>query len=264
MRCVNITTQNNISGSIPIYIIQIYSKQTKIIFLLYQASRTTVIYAFLLICLISFLFIWLSWWYVWTQNPAWLTKLMKYSGKFWADPKFVHSKWETVLLCNDPSHWLGTRLGSALKCLEMVATEAIVLIEVIILWLVVSDVAIYRDHARRRLMARNAVIRWHPPVNARICYPFTIALNLLNVSDMSHYTPTNAHNWSWDGVYSFHFFHPSVCSSGSLSVHSSVDQIISALYLPQYLTNPFDICTSYQLTSEGVSHLEFCFKIAKF
>ena len=30
-----------------------------------------------------------------------------------ADSRFVHNQWETALLCNDVSHWLGTRLGSA-------------------------------------------------------------------------------------------------------------------------------------------------------
>ena len=31
-----------------------------------------------------------------------------------ADSRFVRSQWETVLLCNDVSHWLGTSLESAL------------------------------------------------------------------------------------------------------------------------------------------------------
>ena len=45
------------------------------------------------------------------------------------------------------------------------------------------------------------------------------------------------------------------------SVHLSVrGQIFSALYLPQYLPDPFHICTSYQATSEGVSHVKFIVK----
>ena len=36
---------------------------------------------------------------------------------------------------------------------------------------------------------------------------------------------------------------------------SSVDRIMSALHLQQYLLDPFPIYTSYQATSEGVSPL---------
>ena len=39
----------------------------------------------------------------------------------------------------------------------------------------------------------------------------------------------------------------------TLSICPSVDRIVSALYLQQYSSNPFHICTSYQATSEGVS-----------
>ena len=49
--------------------------------------------------------------------------------------------------------------------------------------------------------------------------------------------------------------------SRHLSVHPSVNKIMSALYLPQYLLDPFHICTSYQATSEGVSRVKV---IAKF
>ena len=33
--------------------------------------------------------------------------------KYWADSRFVPSQWETALLCNDVSHWLGVSLESA-------------------------------------------------------------------------------------------------------------------------------------------------------
>ena len=39
------------------------------------------------------------------------------------------------------------------------------------------------------------------------------------------------------------------------SVCPSVDRIVSALYLQQYSSDPFYICTSYQATSEGVSRV---------
>ena len=37
-----------------------------------------------------------------------------------ADSRFVPSQWETVLLCNDVSHWLGSNLESALGMVEEV------------------------------------------------------------------------------------------------------------------------------------------------
>ena len=46
------------------------------------------------------------------------------------------------------------------------------------------------------------------------------------------------------GVYWYHLVRLSVCPS--------VDRIVSALYLQQYSSDPFHICTSYQATSEGV------------
>ena len=41
----------------------------------------------------------------------------------------------------------------------------------------------------------------------------------------------------------------------TLSVCPSVDRIVSALYLQQYSSDLFHICTSYQATSEGVSRV---------
>ena len=43
----------------------------------------------------------------------------------------------------------------------------------------------------------------------------------------------------------------------------SVDRILSALYLQQYSSDPFHICTSYQATSEGVSRVMFVSKFKK-
>ena len=53
---------------------------------------------------------------------------------------------------------------------------------------------------------------------------------------------------SWKGLLLV-----SPCPSVGLSVCPSVDRIVSALYLQQYSSDPFYICTSYQATSEGVS-----------
>ena len=50
-----------------------------------------------------------------------------------------------------------------------------------------------------------------------------------------------------------------VCSS----VCPSVDRIMSALYLQQYSSDPFHICTSYQATSEGLLCVKFVPKLKK-
>ena len=55
-------------------------------------------------------------------------------------------------------------------------------------------------------------------------------------------------------------FNLSVCPSVPLSICPSVDRILSALYLQQYSSDPFLICTSYQATSEGVSRVMFVSK----
>ena len=59
--------------------------------------------------------------------------------------------------------------------------------------------------------------------------------------------PWMEHQRSWKGVYWFHIVCP------------SVDRIVSALYLQQYSSDPFHICTSYQATSE-VCRVEILFQ----
>ena len=44
----------------------------------------------------------------------------------------------------------------------------------------------------------------------------------------------------------------SPCLSICLSIHPSVDRIMSALYLHQYMLAPFHIYTSYQANAEGI------------
>ena len=56
----------------------------------------------------------------------------------------------------------------------------------------------------------------------------------------------------------------SVCPSVRLSLCPSVDRIVSALYLQEYSSDPFHICTSYQATSEGVSLVRPISKFKKF
>ena len=62
---------------------------------------------------------------------------------------------------------------------------------------------------------------------------------------LDYYTPR--FNEVERGVYWYHLVRLSVCPS--------VDRIVSALYLQQYSSDPFHICTSYQATSEGVSRV---------
>ena len=40
-----------------------------------------------------------------------------------ADSRFAPSQWETALLCNDVSHWLGANLGSSLYMLLFISTN---------------------------------------------------------------------------------------------------------------------------------------------
>ena len=63
--------------------------------------------------------------------------------------------------------------------------------------------------------------------------------------NQNYYTP--CFNEVERGVYWYHLVRLSVCPS--------VDRIVSALYLQQYSSDPFYICTSYQATSEGVSRV---------
>ena len=49
----------------------------------------------------------------------------------------------------------------------------------------------------------------------------------------------------------------------TLSVCPSVDRIVYALYLQQYMWDPFHISTSYQATWEGVLHVMFVSKFKK-
>ena len=67
------------------------------------------------------------------------------------------------------------------------------------------------------------------------------------------------------GVYWFYPVSLSVCSSVRLSVCLSVDRIIFTLYLQQYLSDPFQFCTSNQAISKGVLAVNFVSKfVSKF
>ena len=49
---------------------------------------------------------------IWDRDTWEFVNLVLYLHR--ADSRFVPSQWETALLCNDVSHWLGTNLESAL------------------------------------------------------------------------------------------------------------------------------------------------------
>ena len=67
------------------------------------------------------------------------------------------------------------------------------------------------------------------------------------------------------GVYWFYFsVRLSVRASFHLPVRLSVDQSVSALHLPQYWPDPFQIDISYQPTSESFLCVECLKQNAKF
>ena len=47
------------------------------------------------------------------------TETLPWLSSFRADSRFAPSQWETTLLCNDVSHWLGTRLEWTLSYVEL-------------------------------------------------------------------------------------------------------------------------------------------------
>ena len=77
---------------------------------------------------------------------------------------------------------------------------------------------------------------------------------MAEIGGFHYYTPAST---KLKGEYTG--FTLSVC----LSVCPSVDIIVSALYLQQYSSDPFHICTSYQATSEGVSRVTFVSKCSE-
>ena len=78
---------------------------------------------------------------------------------------------------------------------------------------------------------------------------FCLVLLLNNSHHSSSYTPASTK------------FRGGILVSPCPSVCSSVDTTVSALYLQQYLSDPFYICSSYQVTSEGVSRVNFVSKL---
>ena len=50
------------------------------------------------------------------QTPK---NLYRFSVEYRADSRFAPSQWETALLCNDVSHWLGASIKSVLKYISM-------------------------------------------------------------------------------------------------------------------------------------------------
>ena len=73
----------------------------------------------------------------------------------------------------------------------------------------------------------------------------------------------------WWCEMSIHYYTPYFNKVGrgytgfTLSVCPSVDRIVSALCLQQYLLDQFHICTSYQATSDGVSCVMSISKLKK-
>ena len=53
------------------------------------------------------------WWLSVDDTPHWHQGTGPHTLLLWADSRFVPSQWETTLLCNAVSHWLGASLESA-------------------------------------------------------------------------------------------------------------------------------------------------------
>ena len=152
-----------------------------------------------------------------------------------ADSRFAPSQWETALLCNDVSHlWpsdaiLWHRSGSTLAQVMALCLMAPshYLNQC---WLIISGSSEnhLREFHKRYLSHRYLTLAWKlliiPPASTKLKGGYT-GITL------------------------------SVCLSVRLSICPSVDRIVSALYLQQYSSDPFHICTSYQATSEGVSRV---------
>ena len=111
-----------------------------------------------------------------------LSSLLGY--EFRADARFVSSQWETALLCNDVSHWLGASLESALWVCQLqwnqrccILTECNMLRVYAILWHSFDAYAL-ADSARCLLRAlhpfRRHVLRTYGQLysNARYGYTF--------------------------------------------------------------------------------------------
>ena len=76
------------------------------------------------------------------------------------------------------------------------------------------------------------------------CREYSVCLSGYDSLFMGQYVYTLRQN-EVKGVYLFHLLH----TSGRLSVRLCVDQIVSALYLPQYLPDPFHIYLFLQATA---------------
>ena len=79
------------------------------------------------------------------------------------------------------------------------------------------------------------------PANLPLVCSVSLCFNV-----MSYFKPPLQQSWK-GGIL------VSPCPSVHMSVCPSVDRIVSTLYLQQYSSDLFHICTSYQATSEGVS-----------
>ena len=66
----------------------------------------------------------------WLETGRGLVYLTKqgYGQHFRADSRFAPSQWETALLCNDVSHWLGGSLESALQYIAHVLFKGMFLL----------------------------------------------------------------------------------------------------------------------------------------
>ena len=115
-----------------------------------------------------------------------------------------------------------------------------------------------------KTVAPGKTAKWHVlmlcnlPVMLFAKFPFLVQYSPLSISANFaipwYHGVVSAHKISLPNTLwsHYHTIFLSPCPSVCPSVHLSVDRIVSALYLQQYSSDPFHICTSYQATSEGV------------
>ena len=111
-----------------------------------------------------------------------------------------------------------------------------------------------------RWVYRRDLEKWRPclSLNVLIALDVVCKNQLFNMKNFVsiNFNYTSRFNEVERGVYWFYLVRLSICLS--------VDRIVSTLYLQQYSSDPFHICTPYQATSECVSSVKFVSKIWNF
>ena len=98
-----------------------------------------------------------------------------------ADSRFVPSKWETALLCNDVSHWLGANLESALNLSKKHFSNGLIG-EVVLLRDKIQ--MIYKEHATIMIIFMNIFKR--PPLKLVLWERWPLVRGKINMASKEH------------------------------------------------------------------------------